>query len=130
MSVCRQEDETTIKAAKLNTLLVRSPSQTWSLWYVPESFLPSFYRQSKDWIQRSARTKEDCRTGIIIVHWNICLHYSPAHVRDCFSSNKKRESSTDEVPCQVLHEQGRTAASDPICGSISAEQMESLPVIL
>lgn len=126
--VCRQEDETTIKAAKAPTpLLVHSPASPDMVAMVmyQKSFLHlPFYRQSKDWIQKGVPVPRETAA-----HWyNYCaLEYLSPIYESLHQELLAREViHADEVPCQVLHEQGRAAHQDPICGSISAEQMESL----
>ena len=111
--VCRQEDETTIKAAKAPTpLLVHSPASPDMVAMVmyQKSFLHlPFYRQSKDWIQKGVPVPRETAA-----HWyNYCaLEYLSPIYESLHQELLAREViHADEVPCQVLHEQGRAAAS-------------------
>ena len=111
--VCRQEDETTIKAAKAPTpLLVHSPASPDMVAMImyQKSFLHlPFYRQSKDWIQKGVPVPRETAA-----HWyNYCaLEYLSPIYESLHQELLAREViHADEVPCQVLHEQGRAAAS-------------------
>lgn len=111
--VCRQEDETTIKAAKTPTpLLVHSPASPDMVAMVmyQKSFLHlPFYRQSKDWIQKGVPVPRETAA-----HWyNYCaLEYLSPIYESLHQELLAREViHADEVPCQVLHEQGREATS-------------------
>lgn len=111
--VCRQEDETTIKAAKTPTpLLVHSPAAPDMVAMVmyQKSFLHlPFYRQSKDWIQKGVPVPRETAA-----HWyNYCaLEYLSPIYESLHQELLAREViHADEVPCQVLHEHGREATS-------------------
>ena len=111
--VCRQEDETTIKAAKAPTpLLVHSPASPDMVAMImyQKSFLHlPFYRQSKDWIQKGVPVPRETAA-----HWyNYCAmeYLSPIYESLHQELLAREVIHADEVPCQVLHEQGRAAAS-------------------
>ncbi len=111
--VCREEDDTTIKAAKTPTpLLAHSPASPDMVAMVmyQKSFLHlPFYRQSKDWIQKGVPVPRETAA-----HWyNTCsLEYLLPIYEVLHQELLKREViHADEVPCQVLHEEGKAAAS-------------------
>ena len=111
--VCRQEDETTIRAAVVPTPLLShspaSPDMTAMVMYQKSFLHLPFYRQEKDWRQKGVPLPRETAA-----HWyNYCALtyllpvYDVLHrellVRDVIHA--------DEVPCQVLHEEGRDASS-------------------
>lgn len=111
--VCREEDETTIKAAKAPTpLLAHSPASPDMVAMVmyQKSFLHlPFYRQSKDWLQKGVPVPRETAA-----HWyNYCaLEYlSPIYEALHQELLAREVIHADEVPCQVLHEEGKDAAS-------------------
>lgn len=111
--VCRKEDETTIKAAKTPTpLLVHSPASPDMVAMVmyQKSFLHlPFYRQSKDWSQKGVPVPRETAAN----WYNTCsLKYLFPIYEVLHRELLKREViHADEVPCQVLHEEGKAAAS-------------------
>jgi transposase/uncharacterized coiled-coil protein SlyX len=111
--VCREEDETTIKAAVTPTpLLAHSPASPDMVAMVmyQKSFLHlPFYRQSKDWLQKGVPVPRETAA-----HWyNHCaLTYLLPIYENLHQELLLREViHADEVPCQVLHEEGRDATS-------------------
>jgi transposase len=111
--VCREGDETTIKAAVTPTpLLAHSPASPDMVVMVMyrKSFLHlPFYRQSKDWLQKGVPVPRETAA-----HWyNHCaLTYLLPIYENLHQELLLREViHADEVPCQVLHEEGRDATS-------------------
>lgn len=111
--VCREEDETTIRAAKTPTpLLAHSPASPDMVAMVmyQKSFLHlPFYRQSKDWLQKGVPVPRETAA-----HWyNHCsLEYLLPIYGSLHQELLGREViHADEVPCQVLHEEGKAATS-------------------
>ena len=111
--VCRQEDETTIVEAKTPTpLLAHSPASPDMVAMVmyQKSFLHlPFYRQSKDWMEKGVPVPRETAA-----HWyNYCsLEYlSPVYEVMHQELLAREILHADEVPCQVLHEEGKTATS-------------------
>ena len=104
--VCRQEDETT------TPLLAHSPASPDMVAMViyQKSFLHlPFYRQSKDRMEkRGACPKRNC---CALVHYCSLEYLSPVYE----AMNQELLASVilhaDEVPCQALHEEGKTAIS-------------------
>ena len=111
--VCREEDETTIKAAKTPTpLLAHSPASPDMVAMVmyQKSFLHlPFYRQSKDWLQKGVPVPRETAAN----WYNTCsLEYLFPIYEALHRELLKREViHADEVPCQVLHEEGKAATS-------------------
>ena len=111
--VCRQEDETTIVEAKTPTpLLAHSPASPDMVAMVmyQKSFLHlPFYRQSKDWLEKGVPVPRETAA-----HWyNYCsLEYLFPIYEAMHQELLTREVlHADEVPCQVLHEEGKSATS-------------------
>ena len=111
--VCRQEDETTIVEAKTPTpLLAHSPASPDMVAMVmyQKSFLHlPFYRQSKDWLEKGVPVPRETAA-----HWyNYCsLEYLFPVYEAMHQELLTREVlHADEVPCQVLHEEGKSATS-------------------
>lgn len=111
--VCREEDDTTIKAAKTPTpLLAHSPASPDMVAMVmyQKSFLHlPFYRQAKDWRQKGVPVPRETAA-----HWyNSCaLNYLLPIYEELHQELLCREIiHADEVPCQVLHEEGKSATS-------------------
>lgn len=110
---CRQEDDTTIKAAKTPPpLLLHSPASPDMVAMVmyQKSFLHlPFYRQSKDWLEKGVPLPRETAA-----HWyNFCaLNYLYPIYEELHKELLHREIiHADEVPCQVLHEEGKEATS-------------------
>lgn len=110
---CREEDETTIKAAKTPApLLAHSPASPDMVAMVmyQKSFLHlPFYRQSKDWLQKGVPVPRETAAN----WYNTCsLEYLFPIYEALHRELLKREViHADEVPCQVLHEEGKAATS-------------------
>ena len=111
--VCREEDETTIKAARTpKPRLAHSPASPDMVAMVmyQKSFLHlPFYRQSKDWLQKGVPVPRETAA-----HWyNTCsLEYLFPIYEALHQELLRREViHADEVPCQVLHEEGKAATS-------------------
>jgi transposase/uncharacterized coiled-coil protein SlyX len=111
--VCREEDDTTIKAAVTPTpLLAHSPASPDMVAMVmyQKSFLHlPFYRQSKDWLQKGVPVPRETAA-----HWyNYCAltYLQPVYERLHQELLRREVIHADEVPCQVLHEEGRDATS-------------------
>ena len=111
--VCRQEDETTIVEAKTPTpLLAHSPASPDMVAMVmyQKSFLHlPFYRQSKDWMEKGVPVPRETAAR----WYNYCsLEYlSPVYEVMHQELLAREILHADEVPCQVLHEEGKTATS-------------------
>lgn len=111
--VCREEDETTIKAAKTPTPLLAhspaSPDMVAMVMYQKSYLHLPFYRQSKDWLQKGVPVARETAA-----HWyNTCsLKYLFPIYEVLHRELLKRDViHADEVPCQVLHEEGKAATS-------------------
>lgn len=112
---CRQEDETTIVEAK-NTDSASCPqscitgSDMVAMVMYQKSFLHlPFYRQSKDWTEKGVPVPRETAA-----HWyNYCsLKYlSPVYEAMHQELLAREILHADEVPCQVLREEGKTATS-------------------
>ena len=110
---CREEDETTIISSKTPTpLLAHSPASADMVAMVmyQKSYLHlPFYRQSKDWMQKGVPFPRETAS-----HWyNYCaLEYLMPVYELLHQELIRREIiHADEVPCQVLHEEGKTPTS-------------------
>ena len=111
--VCREEDDTTIKAAKTPTALLphspASPDMVAMVMYQKSCLYLPFYRQEKDWFQKGVPLPRETAA-----HWyNYCaLEYLTPVYEALHQELLQREViHADEVPCQVLHEEGREATS-------------------
>ena len=111
--VCRQEDETTIVEAKTPTALLAhspaSPDMVAMVMYQKSFLHLPFYRQSKDWMEKGVPVPRETAA-----HWyNYCsLEYlSPVYEVMHQELLAREILHADEVPCQVLHEEGKTATS-------------------
>lgn len=110
---CREEDETTIIASKTPTpLLAHSPASADMVAMVmyQKSYLHlPFYRQSKDWLQKGVPLPRETAA-----HWyNHCALEYLMPVYEVLHQELIRRDvlHVDEVPCQVLHEEGKTPTS-------------------
>ena len=111
--VCREEDETTILGAKTPTPLLShspaSPDMVATVMYQKSFLHLPFYRQSKDWLEKGVPVPRETAA-----HWyNYCaLNYLLPVYEALHQELLKREVlHADEVPCQVLHEEGKSATS-------------------
>lgn len=111
--VCREEDETTIVASRTPTPLLAhspaSPDMVAMIMYQKSYLHLPFYRQSKDWLQKGVPIPRETEA-----HWyNYCALEYLLPVYEAMHQELLRRDviHVDEVPCQVLHEEGRTAAS-------------------
>lgn len=110
---CRQEDETTITAAKTPTPLFAhspaSPDVVAMLMYNKGALYLPFYRQAKDWQLYGVPIPRDTQA-----RWFIqgALQYlAPVYGRLHAELLLREVIHADEVPCQVLHEEGKAATS-------------------
>ena len=110
---CREEDDTTIKAARTPTALLphspASPDMVAMVMYQKSCLYLPFYRQEKDWFQKGVPLPRESSA-----HWyNYCaLEYLTPVYEALHQELLQREViHADEVPCQVLHEEGREATS-------------------
>lgn len=111
--VCKEEDDTTIiKASVPTALLAHSPASADMVAMVMynKAFMDEpFYRQSKDWKEKGVPLSRET-----ITNWfNYCaLNYFMPLIERMHRELVGREViHADEVPCQVLHEEGKTASS-------------------
>ena len=111
--VCREEDETTILEGKTPTPLLAhspaSPDMVATVMYQKSFLHLPFYRQSKDWLEKGVPVPRETAA-----HWyNYCaLNYLLPVYEVLHQELLKREVlHADEVPCQVLHEEGKEASS-------------------
>lgn len=111
--VCRQEDETTITAAKTPTPLFAhspaSPDMVAMIMYNKGALYLPFYRQAKDWQLYGVPIPRDTQA-----RWFIqgALQYLAPIYDQLHGELLLREIiHADEVPCQVLHEEGKSATS-------------------
>ena len=111
--VCREEDETTILEGKTPTPLLAhspaSPDMVATVMYQKSFLHLPFYRQSKDWLEKGVPVPRETAA-----HWyNYCaLNYLLPVYEALHQELLKREVlHADEVPCQVLHEEGKSATS-------------------
>ena len=111
--VCREEDETTILEGKTPTPLLAhspaSPDMVATVMYQKSFLHLPFYRQSKDWLEKGVPVPRETAA-----HWyNYCaLNYLLPVYEVLHQELLKREVlHADEVPCQVLHEEGKSATS-------------------
>ena len=111
--VCREEDETTILEGKTPTPLLAhspaSPDMVSTVMYQKSFLHLPFYRQSKDWLEKGVPVPRETAA-----HWyNYCaLNYLLPVYEVLHQELLKREVlHADEVPCQVLHEEGKSATS-------------------
>lgn len=110
---CREEDETTIKAARTPTAMLThspaSPDMVATVMYQKSCLYLPFYRQEKDWLQKGVPLARETAA-----HWyNYCaLEYlSPIYEALHQELLGREVIHADEVPCQVLHEEGKEARS-------------------
>jgi len=111
--VCREEDEPTILEGKTPTPLLAhspaSPDMVATVMYQKSFLHLPFYRQSKDWLEKGVPVPRETAA-----HWyNYCaLNYLLPVYEALHQELLKREVlHADEVPCQVLHEEGKSATS-------------------
>jgi transposase len=110
---CKSEDVTTIIAAATPTaLLVHSPASPSIVAYVIyQKYVNSipFYRQELDWKQQCLPLPRETSS-----HWCIyCAleYFQPIYDRLHEYLLQREIIHADEVPCQVLHEEGKAATS-------------------
>ncbi len=111
--VCREEDTGTIVKAPVPTaLLAHSPaSPSMAAFVMYQKFLNSvpFYRQEMDWLQMGAPLARETTSN-----WCIkcaLAYFEPVYDRLHEYLVKRDLLHADETVCQVLHEEGRAAAS-------------------
>ncbi len=110
---CHEEDDTTIIAAKAPRPLfphsLASPDMVATVMYNKGSLYLPFYRQAKDWQLNGVPLPRETQArwfnqGALVYLEPICqrLHEELLH---------REIIHADEVPCQVLHEEGKAATS-------------------
>ena len=111
--VCKEEGDTTIVKAPVPTaLMVHSPASAGivALVMYNKVFMDlPFYRQSKDWKEKGLPLSRDT-----MANWfNYCAleYFSPLVELMHIELIMREVIHADEVPCQVLHEEGKDAAS-------------------
>lgn len=110
---CREEDDTTIISAKTPTPLLAhspaSPDMVATVMYQKVFLDIPFYRQTKDWKQKCFHLPRETAGN----WFNTCaLEYLfPVYEALHKELLKRTVIHADEVPCQVLREEGRDAAS-------------------
>lgn len=110
---CKQEDDTTIIKAKVPTALMphslASPDMVATVMYDKIFMDTPFYRQEKDWKQKGVPL-----TRSTMVNWfnsSALLYLAPIVERLHQELIAREVLHVDEVPCQVLHEEGKAATS-------------------
>ena len=110
---CREEDDTTIRAAETPTPLLdhspASPSIVATVMYDKSGLYLPFYRQEKDWEQKRLRLPRET-----IANWyNQCaaLYLAPVYNRLHEYLVQRDVLHADEIPCQVLREPGKEATA-------------------
>lgn len=114
--VCREEDDTTITQAKTPTALMphspASPDMVAMVMYQKSFLHLPFYRQEKDWKEKGVPLPRETAAN----WYNTCaLEYLlPIYQAMHVELISRSVIHADEVPCQVLHEEGKAAT----CGFI------------
>ena len=110
---CREEDDTTIKAATVpQALLIHSPaspSMVAEVMYLKFALAMPYYRLEQHWRQMGFPLPRET-----MANWCIaCSEDYLTPVYDCLHTHLLQRSviHADEVPCQVLHEEGREATA-------------------
>ena len=110
--VCREGDDTTIRATKTPAALLAhspaSPDMVAMVMYQKSCLYLPFYRQEKDWSQKGVPLPRYSRA-----HWyNYCALEYLAPVYEALHQKllDREVIHADEVPCQVLHEEGKDLA--------------------
>lgn len=129
---CREEDDTTIKEAKTPTALLAhspaSPDMVAMVMYQKSFLHLPFYRQSKDWRQKGVPLPRETAA-----HWynSCCLEYlSPIYEALHQELLCREVIHADEVPCQVLHEEGKQADSKSYMWIYLSGTDQKPPVVL
>lgn len=111
--VCKEEGDTTIIKGKTPTALMAhspaSPSMVAQVMYNKVFMDLPFYRQSKDWKEKGVPLSRDT-----MANWfNYCAreYFTPLVERMHRELLQRDVIHADEVPCQVLHEEGKDATS-------------------
>lgn len=111
---CREEDSTTIvKAATPTALFPHSPaSPSMAAFVMYQKFMNAvpFYRQEMDWLQMGAPLARETTS-------NWCIKGALAYFQPVYDLLheyllKREILHADETVCQVLHEEGKAAASN------------------
>ena len=111
--VCREEDDTTITQAKTPTALMphssASPDMVAMVMYQKSFLHLPFYRQEKDWKEKGVPLPRETAAN----WYNTCaLEYLlPIYQAMHVELISRSVIHADEVPCQVLHEEGKAATS-------------------
>ena len=111
--VCREEGDTTITKAETPRPLMShspaSPDMAAMVMYQKSCLHLPFYRQSADWLQKGVPLPRETAAN----WYNTCaLEYLSPITKALHRELLKREViHADEVPCQVLREEGRSASS-------------------
>ena len=110
---CREEDDTTITGASTPTPLMMhslaSPSMVATVMYEKSGLFLPFYRQEKDWEQKGVLLPRET-----LANWyNYCAieYLVPVYDRLHELLVGREVLHADEIPCQVLREEGREATS-------------------
>lgn len=110
---CRKEDDTTIRNAKTPTVLMphspASPDMVAMVMYQKSFLHLPFYRQEKDWKEKGVPLPRETAAN----WYNTCSreYISPIYEKLHEELIHRRVIHADEVPCQVLHEEGRDATA-------------------
>ena len=107
--VCREEGDTTIIESRVPAPLLKhspaSPSIVATVMYDKSGLFLPFYRQEKDWEHKGL-----CLPRETAANWyNSCAlgYLLPIYEELHLQLLKREVLHADEVPCQVLHEEGR-----------------------
>ncbi len=110
---CKEEDDTTIIKAKVPTALMPhspgSPDMVATVMYQKVFMDTPFYRQEKDWKEKGVPL-----TRSTMSNWfntNTLTYLSPIAERLHQELVVREVIHVDEVPCQVLREEGKAATS-------------------
>lgn len=110
---CREEDDTTITEAKTPTALLphspASPDMVAMVMYQKSFLHLPFYRQEKDWKEKGVPLPRETAAN----WYNTCAseYLLPIYQALHMELISRAVIHADEVPCQVLHEEGKDAAS-------------------
>ena len=110
---CREEDDTTIISARTPTPLLAhspaSPGMVAAIIYQKGFLYLPFYRQTKDWKQKGFHLPRETAGN----WFNICVleYLFPVYEAMHEELLKRTVIHADEVPCQVLREEGKNASS-------------------
>ena len=110
---CKEEDDTTIIKATVPTALMPhspgSPDMVATVMYQKVFMDTPFYRQEKDWKEKGVPLSRGTMSNWF--NANALTYLSPIAERLHQELVTREVIHVDEVPCQVLHEEGKTAIS-------------------